>query len=70
MTQYGDGTRVVHAGLPEPVVGAPLLPGPVFAAPVGKVVADKKLKITAKDQVVVDESLADLKEAWQKPLRW
>jgi cystathionine gamma-lyase len=29
----GDGTRVVHAGLPEPVPGAPFLPGPVFAAP-------------------------------------
>jgi cystathionine gamma-lyase len=29
----GDGTRVVHAGLPEPVVGQPFLPGPVFAAP-------------------------------------
>jgi cystathionine gamma-lyase len=30
---YGDGTRAVHAGLPEPVPGEPLLPGPVFAAP-------------------------------------
>jgi cystathionine gamma-lyase len=30
---YADGTRVVHAGLPEPVVGEPFLPGPVFAAP-------------------------------------
>jgi cystathionine gamma-lyase len=29
----GDGTRVTHAGLPEPVVGEPFLPGPVFAAP-------------------------------------
>lgn len=29
----GDGTRVVHAGLPEPVPGQPFLPGPVFAAP-------------------------------------
>jgi cystathionine gamma-lyase len=29
----GDGTRAVHAGLPEPVVGQPFLPGPVFAAP-------------------------------------
>jgi cystathionine gamma-lyase len=28
-----DGTRVVHAGLPEPVAGEPFLPGPVFAAP-------------------------------------
>jgi cystathionine gamma-lyase len=31
-TSNGDGTRVVHAGLPEPVPGAPFLPGPVFAA--------------------------------------
>ena len=30
---YGDGTRVVHAGLPEPEAGEPFLPGPVFAAP-------------------------------------
>jgi cystathionine gamma-lyase len=29
----GDGTRAVHAGLPEPVPGQPFLPGPVFAAP-------------------------------------
>ena len=29
----GDGTRVVRAGLPEPVPGEPLLPGPVFAGP-------------------------------------
>ncbi|MEV7226530.1 cystathionine gamma-lyase [Polymorphospora sp. NPDC051019] len=30
---YGDGTRCVHAGLPEPAPGEPFLPGPVFAAP-------------------------------------
>lgn len=29
----GDGTRSVHAGLPEPEPGRPFLPGPVFAAP-------------------------------------
>ncbi len=29
----GDGTVVVHAGLPEPVPGQPFLPGPVLAAP-------------------------------------
>jgi cystathionine gamma-lyase len=29
----GDGTRAVHAGLPEPEAGQPFLPGPVFAAP-------------------------------------
>jgi cystathionine gamma-lyase len=28
-----DGTRVIHAGLPDPVPGQPFLPGPVFAAP-------------------------------------
>lgn len=28
-----DGTRVIHAGLPEPVPGQPFLPGPVFAGP-------------------------------------
>lgn len=33
MTVAGDGTRAVHAGLPEPVPGQPFLPGPVFAAP-------------------------------------
>ncbi len=31
--EYGDGTRVVHAGIPAPVDGQPLRPGPVFAAP-------------------------------------
>ncbi|MEV4351541.1 cystathionine gamma-lyase [Actinoplanes sp. NPDC049596] len=30
---YSDGTRAVHAGLPDPAVGEPFLPGPVFAAP-------------------------------------
>ncbi|MFH7593892.1 cystathionine gamma-lyase [Streptomyces racemochromogenes] len=29
---YGDGTRAVRAGLPEPVTNQPPLPGPVFAA--------------------------------------
>jgi cystathionine gamma-lyase len=28
----GDGTRVVHAGLPDPSSGEPLLPGPEFAS--------------------------------------
>jgi cystathionine gamma-lyase len=31
--RYGDGTRCVHAGVPDPVPGQPFLPGPVFAAP-------------------------------------
>ncbi|HEX8631388.1 MAG TPA: cystathionine gamma-lyase [Catenuloplanes sp.] len=30
---YGDGTRCVSAGLPDPVPGQPFLPGPVFAGP-------------------------------------
>ena len=30
---WSDGTRAVHAGLPEPAVGEPFLPGPVLAAP-------------------------------------
>ena len=30
---WHDGTRCVHAGLPEPAPGQPFLPGPVFAAP-------------------------------------
>jgi cystathionine gamma-lyase len=33
VTNHADGTRVVHAGLPEPRVGEPFLAGPVFAAP-------------------------------------
>jgi cystathionine gamma-lyase len=33
MSDHGDGTRVVRAGLPEPEQGEPFLPGPVFAAP-------------------------------------
>ena len=33
MSDYSDGTRVVHAGLPQPEPGQPFLPGPVFAAP-------------------------------------
>jgi cystathionine gamma-lyase len=32
-SDWGDGTRAIHAGLPAPRPGAPLLPGPVFAAP-------------------------------------
>ncbi len=30
---FGDGTRCVQSGHPEPVAGSPLLPGPVLAAP-------------------------------------
>ena len=28
----GDGTRAVHAGVPPPRQGAPLVPGPTFAS--------------------------------------
>jgi cystathionine gamma-lyase len=30
---FGDSTRSIHAGLPEPAEGNPFLPGPVFAGP-------------------------------------
>ncbi|MFC0433010.1 cystathionine gamma-lyase [Kutzneria buriramensis] len=33
MTEWGDGTRCVHAGSTEPVAGQPFLAGPVLAAP-------------------------------------
>jgi cystathionine gamma-lyase len=33
MSELGPSTRAIHAGLPEPVQGEPLLPGPVLAAP-------------------------------------
>jgi cystathionine gamma-lyase len=33
MAEWADGTRAVHAGLPAPQQGEPLLPGPTFAAP-------------------------------------
>jgi cystathionine gamma-lyase len=33
MSTWGDGTRSVRAGEPDPVPGAPLRPSPVFAAP-------------------------------------
>ena len=33
MHEDGPSTRTIHAGLPEPVQGEPMLPGPVLAAP-------------------------------------
>lgn len=33
MSDLGDGTRAVHAGLPPAEQGTPFLPGPTFAAP-------------------------------------
>ncbi|HLY09693.1 MAG TPA: AIR synthase-related protein, partial [Planctomycetota bacterium] len=44
--------------------------GPVFAAEIGKVVADPTLTLAARDRLLVEESLRDLKDAWQKTLRW
>jgi cystathionine gamma-lyase len=32
VSEPGPGTRAVHAGLPDPVKGAPMLPGPVLAS--------------------------------------
>jgi cystathionine gamma-lyase len=33
VSEHGDGTRIVRAGLPDAEQGRPFLPGPVFAAP-------------------------------------
>jgi cystathionine gamma-lyase len=32
MSEFGDGTRTVRAGIPDPVPGQPFLPGPVLAS--------------------------------------
>jgi phosphoribosylformylglycinamidine synthase II len=43
----------------------------VGVLPVGEVTSAPRLAVRGQEgQVVVDESIADLKEAWQKPLRW
>ena len=47
--------------------GAGLLPNP---RPVGKVTMDPRFVVKSRRGVVIDESIADLKEAWQKTLRW
>jgi phosphoribosylformylglycinamidine synthase len=40
-------------------------------ARIGSVKKTKRLKVNGlKGQLVLNESIADLKEAWQKPLRW
>jgi phosphoribosylformylglycinamidine synthase len=40
-------------------------------AEIGQVTKDKKLEITnRKGKVIVKADIAELKEAWQKPLRW
>jgi phosphoribosylformylglycinamidine synthase len=38
--------------------------------PFGEVTREPRLSIRGRKGVVVDESIADLKEAWQKTLRW
>jgi len=46
------------------------LKGSVFAE-IGKVRADDDFKVAGKDgKFVIDGNIYDLKEAWQKPLRW
>jgi len=37
---------------------------------VAKVTAEKKLVVLGKDEILLNESLAELKDAWQKPLKW
>jgi phosphoribosylformylglycinamidine synthase len=44
--------------------------GPVFATDIGKVTAETKFVVLGRDEVLISEPLADLKEAWQKTLRW
>ena len=60
------------------VVTVPLAAAPAFdtllggrAARVGDVTADPRLALTGRGGgVVIDEAIADLKEAWQRPLRF
>ncbi len=47
----------------EALAGLPL-------ARLGEVAASPRLRISGSKGVVVDEAIADLKEAWQAPLRW
>jgi phosphoribosylformylglycinamidine (FGAM) synthase-like enzyme len=43
----------------------------VAIAEVGRVTDEKKLEIyDRKDSIIVNADISDLKEAWQKPLRW
>jgi len=44
--------------------------GGVPHARIGIVTDDGRLQITAQDTLLIDAHIADLKEAWQKPLRW
>ena len=42
----------------------------VIHARIGEVTADTKLVVKFNRQVLIDADIAQLKEAWQKPLRW
>ncbi|MFA5308808.1 MAG: phosphoribosylformylglycinamidine synthase subunit PurL [Dehalococcoidales bacterium] len=43
----------------------------VACAEIGRVMKDKKLEITGrKGKIILTADIAELKEAWQKPLRW
>ncbi|MGH7342949.1 MAG: AIR synthase-related protein [Candidatus Rokuibacteriota bacterium] len=45
--------------------------GSVVFAQIGEVVAEPRLVVRGqRNDRVIDESIADLKEAWQRPLRW
>ena len=39
-------------------------------AEIGRVMADKKLEVHGKKGIILSADIADLQEAWQKPLRW
>jgi phosphoribosylformylglycinamidine synthase len=46
------------------------LSGVVFAE-IGRVIKDKKLEVYGRnDRIILTAGIAELKEAWQKPLRW
>jgi phosphoribosylformylglycinamidine synthase II len=48
-----------------------LMMGPLSLNLIGEVVGDNKLVVEGLDgSIVVNQSIADLKEAWQRPLRW
>jgi len=39
-------------------------------AEIGRVMKDKKLEVTGRKGIILAADIADLKEAWQQPLRW
>jgi phosphoribosylformylglycinamidine synthase len=43
----------------------------VACAEIGQVMKDKKLEVHGRNgKIVLSAPIAELKEAWQKPLRW